>query len=337
MKLQDEILQRMIQQKGRYLSGAALAGQFGVSRSAVWKAVCALRAKGHRILSSAGLGYCLLAQSERLSAGGIAGRLRGAARGARIQVRDCVSSTNTLLHQMAQQGAPEGTVLLAEEQTAGRGRLGRGFYSPPGSGLYMSVLLRPALPAAQVQLITVAAAVAAASAAQPYSEDPVFIKWVNDLYCRGRKICGILTEAAFDCETGGVEYAVLGIGLNVLPIPDLPRELEEIAGSLLTRPTCPGELKEALAAEILNRFFEAYAALPQKPFMAEYRARSFVPGHTVRVLRGGEEFPAYAVGIDENAGLLVEYPDGRRETLSCGEVSIRPDTVFSRTERCQSP
>lgn len=231
-----------------------------------------------------------------------------------------VTSTNRLLRERAAAGAPEGATLLAESQTKGHGRFDRRFFSPSHTGLYLSVVLRPSLPAEQMALITPAAAVAVARALETVAGKQAGIKWVNDVYLEGRKVCGILTEAAV--SGGRVDYAVLGIGLNVYaPEGGFPPELQAVAGAVAERST-PG-LRDALAAAILNEFWRLYTALPQSDFMAEYRRRSVVVGRKVTVCRGGTETPATALDIDENGHLLVRYETGATETLGSGEISLR--------------
>ena len=212
---------------------------------------------------------------------------------------------------------------MAEEQTAGRGRLGRSFYSPAGTGVYFSLVLRPAFSAAESSLITTCAAVAAAGAMEEISGHPTQIKWVNDIYTAGRKVCGILTEAAIDMESGGLQYAVLGIGINLLkPENDFPEEIRDRAGALFTD-DADGDFRCRLVAEILNRFMANYRNLTEKRFLEEYRRRSMLTGQEVEILRGGTVVPAKALGIDDDFGLIVEYPDGRQEHLGSGDVSVR--------------
>ena len=247
--------------------------------------------------------------------------LVGAAAGYDLRFVGTVSSTNTLLRSLAEEGAPEGLCLIAESQTGGRGRRGRSFFSPEGCGAYVSLLLRPSLAPERAIRITTAAAVAAARSAEALCGEPVGIKWVNDLYLHGRKVCGILSEAAAKRE-GALSYCVLGVGANVLPPPDgFPPELSEIAGSLLATPL--PDARERFLAGFLNAFASLYAGLAEGAHEAEYRARSFVPGHAVTVLRGGEARPAFALGVDSECRLRVRYPDGTEEALSSGEISIR--------------
>ncbi|MBQ9931769.1 MAG: biotin--[Firmicutes bacterium] len=239
-----------------------------------------------------------------------------------IRVLKSCTSTMTLLREEAVWGAQEGFVIAAESQTAGRGRLGRSFYSPEGTGIYMAILLRPQLPADQAVLITTAAAAAVAEALEALSGKNAGIKWVNDIFMDGKKVCGILTEASFDMEGGGLEYAILGIGVNaVTPKEGFPEELQGIAGAVFEE--SQADLRNRMAAEILNRFMPYYENLLDKAFLDSYRSRSIAVGQEVLILRRGEEIPAFAAGIDEHCRLMVRYPDGREESLSTGEISLR--------------
>ena len=231
------------------------------------------------------------------------------------------SSTNTLLIEWAAEGAPEGLCVIAARQYGGRGRMGRSFHSPE-TGLYMSVLLRPKLDASTVQLITVAAAVAAARAIEHISSQSARIKWVNDILIDGRKVAGILTEAQFVSDT--LNSAVLGLGVNLSPpAGGFPDEIANSAGALFPDP-CPDSVRMALAVGILDGFFALYRALPDLKFIEEYRKRSSVVGHRINVLQNGGSRPALALDIDGRARLIVRYDDtGEVSALSMGEISIR--------------
>ena len=241
-----------------------------------------------------------------------------------------VTSTNTLLKEQAAAGAPEGTVLIASAQSAGRGRMGRSFFSPEDTGLYMSLLLRPA-GLSDVQLVTTAAAVAVSEAVEEETGILTGIKWVNDLYADGKKVCGILTEGTF-CG-GTLNWCVLGIGINVYPPKaGFPSALTEKAGALLTE-RIPG-LRERLAAAILLRFSAYYDLLSEKPHLGAYRSRCFLMNRSVDVLlpEGGRR--AVVAGIDDDFGLSVRYDDGSCAVLRSGEVSLDiKQTVPSEEER----
>lgn len=230
-----------------------------------------------------------------------------------------VDSTNTVAKQLAREGADEGTLVIADSQEAGRGRLGRNFFSPDG-GLYMSLLLRPTFSAADARLITTAAAVAVCRALERKKGERFSIKWVNDIYKDGRKVCGILTESA-PSPDGKLEWAVLGIGINLFSTCPVPSELEHILGFALDSQDDVD--KTALAEEIRDEFFLLYPTLCERKFADEYRKRMFLTGKRVSVIREEKEIPALVKGTDDDLHLLVEYDDGTQETLGAGEVSIR--------------
>ena len=322
MSVKKELLALLEANRGTYLSGEEMGTRLSVSRTAIWKAIKALEAEGYSITAVPSRGYCLSADTDILSEEGISRYLESSTEQFQIRVLKSCTSTMTLLREDAAQGAPEGLVIAAESQTAGRGRLGRSFHSPEGTGVYMAILLRPQLPADQAVLITTAAAAAVSEALEALSGKSAGIKWVNDIFIGGKKVCGILTEAAFDMEGGGLEYAVLGIGVNVVPPQDgFPEELQDIAGAVFDQPE--GDLRNRIAAEILNRFMPYYRNLLEKDFLESYRSRSVAVGKEVLILRRGEEIPAVALGIDDQCRLMVRYADGREDCLSTGEISLR--------------
>ncbi|MDD6884706.1 MAG: biotin--[acetyl-CoA-carboxylase] ligase, partial [Eubacteriales bacterium] len=233
---------------------------------------------------------------------------------------DEVDSTNTRAKALAAQGAPEGTLVIADCQREGRGRFGRRFHSPKGSGLYMSLVLRPRLPAEQAVRVTVIAAVAAAQAVEDMAGGSVEIKWVNDLFAGGKKLCGILTEAGMDFESGQLEYCVVGIGINVNK-EAYPQEIAEIATSIQEQWGMPVSRCQ-LAAKIVNRIEEMMEEPMNEKIMEEYRRRSNVLGRLVTVSRGDQRFDALAMRIDDDGGLVVRTEDGDT-TLRSGEVSLK--------------
>lgn len=317
-------MEALEQNKGRYISGADLAARLFVSRNTVWKAVRALAADGHRISAVTNKGYCLETSSDVLSKASVLKYLGPGASAFDVEVHKKLGSTNTAVKERAVAGEKEGKVIVAETQTGGKGRLGRSFYSPAGSGVYFSLLLRPNLGAQDAVLITTAAATAAAQAIECVTGVEASVKWVNDIYCRGKKVCGILTEGSFDMESGGLEYAVLGIGINVTPPENgFPEELAD-AGSVLDGPAQDGDVRSRLIAETLKRFWSFYQNLSDKTFLVNYRERSFVIGRDVDVLAGGTVRRARALAIDDDCRLLVRYEIGKIEALSSGEVSVRP-------------
>lgn len=318
----DTVLEALRRSGDAYVSGAELARGLALSRTAVWKAIEQLRSEGYGIDSVPRLGYRLRPDSDVLSAEGIARYLRH--RELRLQVFSSVSSTNTVLKTLAAEGEAAGLALVAEAQTAGRGRMGRSFYSPADSGVYLSLLLRPALPAAEATRLTACAAVAVCETLEALSGRETQIKWVNDIFMDGRKVCGILTEAGLDCESGMTHYVVIGIGVNVrAPEGDFPEELRGVAGAAFDAGRVP-ELRCRIAAGILDRLLD-FAADPGSPAVFEgYRRRSLVLGREIRILGPGREpEPAVAEALGEDFSLLARLPDGSLRRLSSGEVSVR--------------
>ncbi len=234
-----------------------------------------------------------------------------------------IDSTNRYVKELAAAGEPEGTVVEANRQSAGRGRLGRSFFSPEEKGIYMSILLRPELPLERSVLITSMAAVAVAEAIEQVSGIPAQIKWVNDVFLNRKKVCGILTEAGINAEKQSLEYAVLGIGVNVGSM-EFPEELQEIATSVSNE--CGRSVsKDVLIDVILERLEVWYPSLWDGSFLAESKKRSILLGKEIMVVDAGAagiSYPAKAVDLDELGHLIIER-DGKREVLNSGEVSIR--------------
>ena len=318
----DTVLFLLREREGRFLSGEELAAKLSLSRTAVWKAVAQLKREGYPIEALPRRGYRLAAGGDVLSAENVYRRLRH--RELTVEVYPSLPSTNTALKARAAEGAPEGLVLSAEEQTAGRGRMGRSFYSPAGSGLYMSLLLRPRCTAREATALTACAAVAVAETIEALSGQPARIKWVNDVLMGDRKVCGILTEASLDCESGTLSYAVIGIGVNIaIPEEGFPEELRGIAGAAFTGCSL-AELRAKLAAGILDRLMD-YADDPGNTHCYDaYRARSMALGRTVKLLRPGQAPErAEVLGLERDYALLVRGADGAVRRISSGEISLR--------------
>lgn len=319
----EKLLAFFEENKGAYFSGEEIAERLSVSRTAVWKAVNSLRSEGYEIDAVQNKGYCLSASTDILSAQGIRKYLKPVCSFLELEVLPVAESTNVLLKERAGAGAKEGHVILANTQTGGRGRLGRSFYSPADTGIYMSLLLRPQgyCPDQAVRLTTMAA-VAACEAIEEVSGKNAQIKWVNDVYMDYKKVSGILTEAAFSLEDNGLDYIVVGIGINAYPPKEgFPPEVEQIASAVFRTRQSDG--KNHLAAAFLNRFMGYYAARDNMDYAKEYRARSLVIGKKIRVISPAGQREGLALDVDEECRLLVQYGDGSRETLSSGEISIR--------------
>lgn len=320
MSIKDDVLSRLLGAQ-EDLSGSALAEALGVSRSAVWKAIEQLRAEGYRIEAATNRGYRIAEGPELLTLPEIRRWTTGGAIGAEMEIYDELDSTNNRAKELALRGAPHGTAVLARRQTMGRGRFGRPFFSPEGSGVYISFVLRPQMQAERAVMITSMTAVAVAHAMERVAEVKASIKWVNDVYLGAKKACGILCEAGMDFESGNLQYVVVGVGVNVGFI-DFPPELREIATSVSN--ACGRAVgRSRFCAELINELNALYPSLKTGAFMAESRARSNVIGREIDVLRGDERYPAFAEDIDDGGSLIVRRADGRREVLRSGEISVR--------------
>ncbi len=241
-----------------------------------------------------------------------------------IEVQGTVTSTNSVLMEEAFFGEHEGKVLIASRQTGGKGRKGRKFFSPADSGLYMSILLRPDLPADKAVYITTAAAVAVCRAVERECSRTLQIKWVNDVLLDGKKLCGILTESALDAQSGRLQYAVLGLGLNVyFPAKGFPADIADIATAIFTEQY--EDMRNRLAAAILDEFFAIYPNIADKDFLDEYRNRNIVPGRRIIVQKTIPEKEASALEIDDDFHLRVKYSDGWLDTISSGDITLMPE------------
>ena len=230
-----------------------------------------------------------------------------------------IDSTNSYAKELCGKGAKEGDCVFALNQSGGRGRMGRSFFSYDG-GIYMSLILKPELSADGALSITTAAAVAVSEAIERLFGKDTKIKWVNDIYIGDKKVCGILTEGAIG-EGGKLSYAILGIGINLGRPEKFPEEISAIAASILD---CSDnlELKAKLVAQIMNIFFEIYKNIDSKDYMERYRERSYLTGKTVEYIKYGIPHTALVSGIDDNAGLKI-IENGKEITLTAGEVSVR--------------
>lgn len=310
-----------------FLSGEELSRRLGLSRAAVWKAVDALRHDGYIIEARTGLGYRLLGTPDSLTEAEIRSCLgKTEVVGNTLYCLEQVDSTNTYAKQLAMAGAPDGTVVAADCQTAGRGRMDRRFESPAGQGIYLTALLRPDLPPERLMPVTALAGVAVCQAVEEVCGVRLQLKWPNDPILNGKKLSGILTELSLEAETGRMQYLVVGIGLNVGQTEeDFPPELREVATSLRRELGTAVSRPALAAAEIraLDRLYEALRRGDLRPYLEAYRRDCVNLGRTVRLKGPAGEETATAVGIDEDFGLVVEDSMGKQRTIRSGEVSVR--------------
>ncbi len=321
MQLKIEVLKALEEARGQDVSGQELALRFGVSRNAIWKVVRSLKEEGYAIEAGQNRGYRLTAECDLLSAVAVGGAITRRVKGLSLYVHREIDSTNDEAKRLIAAGKDGPTLILAEGQTNGRGRQGKHFYSPEKTGLYMTLAFPSKLPLEAAVSVTTAAAVAVFRAIRDETGIETEIKWVNDLYLRGKKIAGILTEAISDFEAGCVRHLIIGIGINVRTA-DFPAELAGVAGAL-----GDGRIdRNRLAARVTDRLFEALADLGSGAHLDTYRRHSMVIGREIEYLRNGKTTVADALDIDEDGWLVVRHKDGTRGLLNSGEITVRTRT-----------
>lgn len=321
----DHVLALLKESGENFCSGAKMSQTLGLSRAAIWKAVEGLRQEGYAISSVPNRGYRLEHSPDHLSAGELSGALSGCIIGGNLICLDCVDSTNNYAKKLADEGAPHGTVILTEQQTGGRGRQGKSFSSPAGKGLYLSALLRPELPPMEVVNLTAWTAVAICDAIEQVIGERPGIKWTNDIILHGKKLCGILTEMGLEAESGQLQYVVVGAGINVSQTEeDFEEELSPIAISL--QQALDRSIRRAdLAAAVIRSLDRMIQDFPHKKedYLERYRADCLTTGHEVRLIQKGQARTAFAETIDDEFALVVRWPDGTKETITAGDVSVR--------------
>ncbi len=320
ISVKSRLLELLEQNRGITISGEQMARELDCTRAAVWKAVKALQQEGYEIEAGPNKGYMLSEDNNILAEEGIRPLLRQPE--VYLKLYQETDSTNRAAKQAAIAGeAGHGSVILACGQSCGRGRRGRSFYSPSQAGLYLSVILQPQGNLRESLLLTTDAAVAVYKAVRKITGIELDIKWVNDLYYKGKKVCGILTEAITDFESGEIQYAVVGIGLNLYEEEGgYPPELRGIAGGLYrNQREAEGVNRNRLAAEIVNCLLDETRELKLLP---EYLDRNMVPGHRIQILDGQQSRSAYAVAICQDGRLKVREEDGSETLLAYGEISV---------------
>ncbi len=318
----DKVLKALEACDRGYVSGEALANSLSISRNAVWKHINKLRRLGYEIEASTNNGYRLCTAKTSFAAHFVQKEMRYKLE--HFEVLKKCESTNAYVKALAEAGAPSPSAVATLHQTGGRGRRGRKFFSPEDTGLYISFLLRPNIAAEKSLEITTAAAVAVADTLSEFTDKKINIKWVNDVFADGKKVCGILTEASSDLETGKLTYAVLGIGINLfMPEQGFPESIAETAGSVFDTPyDC--ELKVKLCAKLADRICELPYRIGRGAFIDRYRRYSFVAGRNVNLISPTSTRQATVIDISDDYSLLVRFADGKVEKINSGEISLRP-------------
>jgi len=313
----------ILREASRPVSGPEIAAKLGVSRAAVWKHMRSLVARGYRIATENGSGYRLEAASTRLLPAEIARHLTTARIGRVVHHFDSIDSTNRHAMELARRGAAEGEVVVAEAQSAGRGRLGRSFFSPAGVSFYGSIVLRPIIPPARAPQITLIAGLAVAETVERHAGMRPGLKWPNDVRLGERKVCGILTE--MECEADRVLYVVCGPGINLnVPRADFPPELRRIATSVLAE-TGRTVDRAVFAADLFacfERHYDEFLARGLGGLRERWESYSVLDGEWVSVEGAGGNVEGRVVGIDDEGALRLESSGGELVRAIAGDVTL---------------
>lgn len=320
--MKTEIL-RYLKEADGYISGQELCERFQVSRTAVWKVVRQLEAEGYEIEAVRNRGYRLKTAGDILSQAEILSSIRGSWAGREILYLDEVDSTNTAAKKAAENGAVHGTLVVSERQTGGKGRRGRAWDSPRGTGIFMTLILRPNMAPVHASMLTLVAALAVADGIRECTGAESLIKWPNDIVMSGKKICGILTEMSADPDC--INYVAVGIGINV-NMEEFPEEIRGVAASIFTE--TGKKTKRSLLISAVMAAFERYYEVFMKTtdmrgLLEDYNGKLANCGRTVRVLDPAGEYSGTAIGIDREGELLVEMEDTTVRRVLSGEVSVR--------------
>ncbi len=323
--MRDKILKVLVDNRDEFLSGEAISSYLGITRSAVWKHIKALQQDGFEIESRPGLGYRLLALPEELDLISLNEIMKTQIMGKSIELHQVIDSTNNRARELALEGADEGTLIIAETQLEGRGRLSRSWISPRGKGIWMSLILKPDLSPDQAPHITAIAAVAIRKALNRATGLDIGIKWPNDIIIDGKKVCGILTEMHADIDR--IYYVVVGIGINVnMTQEDLPVELSSTATSLriaLGRNLDRRQLIALIMEEIEEIYYTYLENRDFKQILDLCRQYSVTLNRPVKVIGRDTSFEGFAVDFDEDGSLLVKKEDGNIIKVMSGDVSVR--------------
>ncbi|CAG7589804.1 Bifunctional ligase/repressor BirA [Peptoniphilus tyrrelliae] len=323
MKTKDIVLRELERNRANYISGQELAERLNISRTAIWKAINSLKKSGFQIESQTKVGYKLIESDDKLSDEGIRKGLRDELKDIDIIVYDEIDSTNTeAKRRLYSSEVKDFTVIVSDMQKGGRGRTGKSFTSPKGSGVYFSIILHPkdSYDFSYFDLTTVKAAVAVAEGIKEATAKQAEIKWVNDLFLNGKKICGILSELDADFESRSVKSVIVGIGINVNePRDDSFKDLKDIAGYIGT-----DVIRNEILSSILNAFYENNFVKSDKEIIDYYKKHSLVIGKELSFDLNGKKYSAKGIDINDKGNLIVDT--GKEKiTLSSGEVSIKGD------------
>jgi BirA family biotin operon repressor/biotin-[acetyl-CoA-carboxylase] ligase len=318
-----KLAQRLIEAQGTALSGQQLADEFGISRTAVWKHIKELEEQGYRIVSVKKKGYILSSLPDTLESTAIQALLKTERLGQTIHYMESCPSTQIVAHQLAQEHAPDGTVVLTEEQTAGRGRMARKWHSAAGKGIWMSVILRPDVVPQKAPQFTLVAAVAAVRAIEQVTGLKPEIKWPNDVLIKGKKCTGILTELQSDAD--GIQALIIGIGLNVNQVPlDFDPEVQDIATSLKMESGEEVDRRKLVSAllQFLEQYTDLYIEHGFGLLKLMWESYSSTIGRPVRARMVKETLEGIAEGITDDGVLQLRTADGKLHGIYSADIEM---------------
>lgn len=319
----QQILQVFEQQGDTFISGEQLSKQLGCSRTAVWKQIENLRAEGYVFEAVSRRGYRLIKAPAKFNIARLSSELQTQKLGRKIHYYDTVTSTNTIAHEQVVQGAEEGTLIIAECQTDGRGRLGRPWFSPKGKGIWMSLVLKPRIPLFFTPQLTLVTAVALCRSIKRMCAVDIGIKWPNDLLISGKKVSGILLESSAEDER--LKYIVCGIGISAnMQLDEFPDELQSIATSLAIEMGHEIE-REKLVATFLKEFedlFELYYTQGFSPIRSLWEALSVSLGRPIHAYTAQGIIEGIATALDESGALIIKQLDGQEVRIYAGEIMM---------------
>ncbi|NLI60580.1 MAG: biotin--[acetyl-CoA-carboxylase] ligase [Clostridiales bacterium] len=328
--MRDKILEILMNNSNDFLSGEVISTQLGITRAAVWKHIKSLQGEGFEIESKSRLGYRLMAIPESLDQVTLREAIKTKVMGKNLEVHQTIDSTNNRARDLALEGADEGTLVISETQSMGRGRLGRDWISPKGKGIWMSLILKPDLPPDQAPRITAIVAVALRKALNKATGLDVGIKWPNDIIINAKKVCGILTEIQADIDR--IHYLVVGIGINVnMLADDFPPEIASTATSLRIAMNAWLDRRWiiALVMEEIEDIYLKYTKNKDfRRLLDQYREYSVTLNKSVRVIGRDMNFEGFALDFDTDGSLLVKREDGSITKVLSGDVSVRGEDGY---------
>lgn len=320
--MKSKILE-VLRNKDTYVSGQELSEQFGVSRTAIWKAIHQLTEEGYKIEAVPKKGYHMIETPDVVRKEEVLSLLTTRWAGRNLVYEESVDSTNNLAKKLAEEGAPEGTLVVADEQTGGKGRRGRSWCTPKGSAIAMTIVLRPQIRPELASMVTLIMGLSVAKAIQSLYPVEAGIKWPNDVVVNGKKICGILTEMS--AEMSGIHYLVIGTGINT-NVEDFPPEIQQTATSLIREMGERVNRAELIAVclKYFEEYYEKYLEAGDLSLLKEdYEDLLLNRNNRVKVLEPGNEYLGISLGINEKGELMVKKEDGTITAVYAGEVSVR--------------